>query len=251
MIDAWRLAVGTLTAIPVKPPRAVTRTVAGNAMLLAPIAVLPLALLVALTLWLGRELELAPLAVAVTAVGLLTAGSRAFHLDGLADTADGLTSSYDRERSLAVMKTGDTGPAGAGALVVVLGIQAAALASIMTVTNGPWLAAILVCVSRGAVAITCVEGIPAARRDGLGQTYVGSVSRVMAAASWIILTALMCGAFLLVDEPWWRGLACAAVALVVIALVIRRAVNRLAGVTGDIFGACVELSLAALLLAAT
>ncbi|MFI5430288.1 adenosylcobinamide-GDP ribazoletransferase [Aeromicrobium sp. UC242_57] len=112
MLDAWRLAVGTLTAIRVKPPQTVTRQIAGAAMLVAPLAVVPLALLVAATLWIGRE-PARPIAVAVAAVGLLAAGSRAFHLDGLADTADGLTSSYDRERSLAVMKTGDTGPAGA------------------------------------------------------------------------------------------------------------------------------------------
>lgn len=251
MLDAWRLAVGTLTAIRVKPPAAVTRAVAGTAMLLAPLAVVPLALVVALVLWLGRELELAPIAVAMLAVGLLAAGSRAFHLDGLADTADGLTSSYDRERSLAVMKTGDTGPAGAAALVVVLGVQAGALVSLTSQPNGPWLAALLICVSRGAVAITCVRGIPAARRDGLGETYVGSVSPALAAGTWLVLTALMCGGFVLVDEPWWRGLVCTGVAVAVIALVIRRAVNRLAGVTGDIFGACIELSLAALLLVAS
>lgn len=251
MIDAWRLAVGTLTAIPVKPPRRVDRATAGTAMLIAPLAVIPLAALVGLTLWVGRELDLAPLAVAATAVGLLAAGSRAFHLDGLADTADGLTASYDRERSLAVMKTGDTGPAGAGALVIVLGVQAGALASIMCLPHGPWLAALLVCASRGAVAVTCVRGIPAARRDGLGETYIGSVAPIRAVTSWLILTALMCGTFVLAGEPWWHAIACAAVALVVIALVIRRAINRLAGVTGDVFGACIELSLAAMLLMAS
>lgn len=251
MLDAWRLALGTLTAIPVKPPRAVDRRVAGTAMLLAPLAVIPLALAVALTLWAGRELELAPIAVGILAVGVLAAASRAFHLDGLADTADGLTSSYDRERSLAVMKTGDTGPAGAAAIVIVLGVQAGALASIATAPNGPWLAALLVCVSRGAMAVTCVRGIPAARRDGLGQTYVGSVAPAWTALVWLTLTAAMSLGFVLADEQWWRGPICAVVALLTIGLLVRRAAARLGGVTGDIFGACVEVSLAALLLAAS
>lgn len=251
MLDAWRLALGTLTAIPVRPPRAVDRRTAGAAMLLAPLAVVPLALAVAFILWAGRELELAPLAVSILAVGALAAGSRAFHLDGLADTADGLTSSYDRERSLAVMKTGDVGPAGAAALVVVLGVQAAALAGLSTVQDGPWLAALLVCVSRGVLTVTCVRGIPAARRDGLGQTYVGAVAPWATAAAWLALTAAMSLGFVLIDEPWWRGPVCAVVALLVVGALIRRAVARLGGVTGDIFGACVELSLAALLLAAS
>ena len=45
--DAWRLAVGTLTAVPVRPPALVDRRRAGLAMVLAPLAVVPLGLLVA------------------------------------------------------------------------------------------------------------------------------------------------------------------------------------------------------------
>jgi len=41
--DAARLAVGTLTAVRVRAPRRVDARVAGTAMLLAPLAVLPLA----------------------------------------------------------------------------------------------------------------------------------------------------------------------------------------------------------------
>ncbi|MEZ5159525.1 MAG: hypothetical protein R2709_01430 [Marmoricola sp.] len=41
LLDAWRLAVGTLTAVPVRPPMTVDRRRAGLAMLLAPLAVLP------------------------------------------------------------------------------------------------------------------------------------------------------------------------------------------------------------------
>ena len=96
-------------------------------MVLAPLAVVPLGVLVALVLWGGRELGLNPLAVGLLGVGALALGSRAFHLDGLADTADALTASYDRERSLEVMKSGAAGPAGVAALVVVLGVQAVAL----------------------------------------------------------------------------------------------------------------------------
>ena len=88
-------------------------------MLLAPLAVLPLAGIVALVVWTGSRADVSPLATAVVAVTTLALGSRAFHLDGLADTADGLTASYDRERSLAVMRTGAAGPAGVVAVVLV------------------------------------------------------------------------------------------------------------------------------------
>ena len=48
LLDAWRLALGTLTAIPVAPPALVDRRRAGMAMVLAPLAVLPLAVAVTL-----------------------------------------------------------------------------------------------------------------------------------------------------------------------------------------------------------
>ena len=61
-------------------------------------------------------MTLPTLVTGVLAVAVLALGSRALHLDGLSDTVDGLTASYDRERSLAVMRTGTSGPAGTAAL---------------------------------------------------------------------------------------------------------------------------------------
>lgn len=249
--DSWRLAVGTLTALPVRPPRRVDPGVAGVAMVLAPVAAIPLGLLVALVGWGGRELELAPIGVAAVAVGALALGTRAFHLDGLADTADGLASSYERERALAVMRTGDTGPAGAAALVIVLAIQVGALTSLFAHESGPWLAGLLVCASRSTLTATCARGIPAARTDGLGAAPAGSVPVVVAVAAWAAITAVLCAAFATADLPWWRGLVCAGAALAVVAVLVHRAVKRLGGVSGDVYGAAIELSLAALLLSAT
>jgi adenosylcobinamide-GDP ribazoletransferase len=173
------------------------------------------------------------------------------HLDGLADTADGLVASYDRERSLAVMRTGDTGPAGAAALVLTLAVQVGSLAALNQQPRGPLLAGVLVCVSRGAVLLTCQRGVPAARRDGLGVSYAGTVSPLAGVVGSTLLTAAATAGFLLVGEPWWRGPVCAAAATVAVAWLVRRAVRRLGGVTGDIYGAAIELSLAVLLLTAT
>ena len=65
---------------------------------------------------------------------------------------------------------------------------------------------------------------------------------------WSRLAAALVFAFL--GLPWHGVLFGFAVATVVVALLIRRAVNRLGGVTGDVFGAGIELTLAAALLAA-
>ena len=129
--DAWRLAVGTLTAMPVPPPEHVDRRRAAMAMVVAPLAALPLALGAAAIALLGQLTGLPHLVTALLAIGVVVAGNRALHLDGLADTVDGMAASYDRERSLAVMKTGTSGPAGVTAIVLVLGLQVAALASLL------------------------------------------------------------------------------------------------------------------------
>lgn len=234
-----RLAIGMLTALRVPPVLTVTPAVATGALLLAPLAVLPLGALVAAALWGGRELSLPPVAVAFAALALLAAGSRALHLDGLSDVADGLTSSYDRERSLSVMKSGTAGPAGAAALVLVLGTQAAGLA-----WCDPWVAGAAVCASRAALWVTCCTLAPPAREDGLGVTFTRRVPVVVAVAGWAVLAGLA----VLVDPV--RGPVTVAVAGVVVAALTWHAVRRFGGVTGDVFGAGIELALAVLVVGA-
>src|SRR5438128_607060 len=90
-MDGLRLAIGTLTALRIRPPTTVDGRTARSAVLLAPLAALPLGFAVAGTLWLGQRLGLEPLAVGLLAAGVLVLGTRAFHADGLADTVDGLT----------------------------------------------------------------------------------------------------------------------------------------------------------------
>ena len=251
MTNSWRLAVGTLTAVRWRHPTVVDRDIAGRAMLLAPFAVVPLGLLVGLIGWAGRELELAPFAVALIAVGALALGSRALHLDGLSDVADGLTASYDRERSLAVMKGGTAGPAGAAALVVVLGIQAAALTSVLAAPRGAVVAGLLVCGSRAILSVCCARGVPAARVDGLAVTYAGTVRRTYAMATWFVVALVCAGVLDWAGWPWWRGLVVVAAGLVVGAALTHRCVTRFGGVTGDVFGAAIEVTLAAMLVAAS
>lgn len=251
ILDGIRLALGTLTALPVPPPRRVNRSTTGVAMVVAPLAVLPLGILVALVCWGGRELQLEPLAVTAVAIGVLAMGSRALHLDGLADTADGLTASYDKSRSLNVMKSGNTGPAGVAILVIVLGIQIASLANVVNRPYGPVLAGVLVCVSRAALVLTCMKGVPAAREDGLGVTYTQTVPRIIAVAVWAAAAAIMAATFELAGIPWWHGLIGIGVATTVVGLLIVRSVKRFGGVTGDTFGAAIELALASLLISAT
>ncbi|CAM3696996.1 adenosylcobinamide-GDP ribazoletransferase [Nocardioides zeicaulis] len=247
--DAWLLATGTLTAVRVPPPGRVDRSVAGLAMLLAPLAVVPLAAATALVVVLGDLVDLPPLATAYVVLLALALGTRAFHWDGLADTADGLTASYSRERSLEVMRTGPVGPAGVVAVVLVAGLQAAGLTAVVRHEHGWWAVALLVCVSRVGLPLACVRGVPAARSDGLGATHIGAVPVVGAVAVLLVALVLagLAGHALGSVVAGVVGLVLAVAA--VVALLVRCS-RRLGGITGDVLGATVEVGLAVLLLAA-
>ena len=189
MLDGLRLAVGTLTAIPVAPPRRVDRRVAGRAMTLAPLVVLPFALAVLALHRLGAPAGAPAPVLAVLALVVLVLGTRAMHLDGLADTADGLSASYDRERALEVMRRGDIGPSGVAAVTLVLLLDAAALASLLPSLRGSVLAVVALVSSRQLLAWACARPVPPARAEGLGATVAGSVTP----AVWALSTAVTGG----------------------------------------------------------
>lgn len=247
--DGWRLAAGTLTALPVPPPRTLGPREARAAMLLGPLAVLPLGVAVAAVLELSRLADLPALLGGVLCVGALALGTRVMHWDGLSDVADGLTASYDAERSLAVMKTGTSGPAGTVAVVVVAALQATALAGLPHSLRGALLGGLTVCLSRAALSVCCLRGVPSARPGGLGDTFAGTVPRAAAAVVWLAGAVALAAASLAAGLAWWRGGLAAAVALVVVAALLRRTTRRLGGITGDVFGASIELALAASLVA--
>ena len=70
------------------------------------------------------------LPASVLTVLWMVAVSGGFHMDGLADTADGFLSSRPRERILEIMKDSRTGPMGVIAVVSILLLKTAVLSSV-------------------------------------------------------------------------------------------------------------------------
>ncbi len=239
--DAARMAVGTLTTVPVPAPRVIDRQVAGRAMVLAPLAAIPLAAVAGGIVWAGTAAGWPALATAALALGAVALGSRGLHLDGLADTADGLGASYDRAKALDVMRRGDSGPTGVATLVLVLLVQVGAL----TAAN-PFTAAAGVLIGRCTLSMACARGVPTARPEGLGATVAGSVPRAAAIAVGLAATGL---AVLLPGLPWWRGPLAVGLAYAVTGALLWRCTKRLGGITGDVLGAGVEAAVAAALVA--
>jgi adenosylcobinamide-GDP ribazoletransferase len=238
--DGLRLALTTFTVLPLRPGR-VDRAAAGLAMAVAPLVGAALGLVLG-GVALGLRLAHAPalvLGAVVVALGVLL--SRGLHLDGLADTVDALGSYAGRERALQIMKGPEVGPFGVAAIVLCLLIQAAAVASLAGRPPPAALAGVVTATATGrlAVAWACRTGVPPARPDGLGALVAGTVAAPAVAAGSLAVAAAGLAA---VPGRLWQGPVAVAVAVAVALLVLRHAVRRLGGVTGDVLGALVELT---------
>lgn len=238
MGEGLRLALTTFTVVPLRPARA-DRAVAALAMAAAPLVGLVLGALTALAVVSlaggGAVLVAGPVGVALLA--LLTRG---MHLDGLADTVDAVGSYAGRERALEIMRSGDVGPFGVAAIVLGVLIQAAALSTVAGDDSSWWRrgGAIVVAVTAGRIAVCwgARRGMPAARPDGLGAVVSGTLP-VAVPIGWTLLTVL--GAVAIAS---WAG-AVSVLAGTGAALAVQwQCRRRLGGVTGDVFGASIEVA---------
>jgi adenosylcobinamide-GDP ribazoletransferase len=245
MIAGLRLAVTLLTVVPLGTDR-VDRGTARTAMLLAPAVGLITGGAAALVLLAGGLLGLPALPSAALAVAATAAVTRALHLDGLADLADGLGSGRPADEALAIMKRSDIGPFGVVTLLLTLLIQVSALAS----APHPAVAALIAAVAgRLALPWACRAGVPSARPGGLGALVAGSVPAraALAVTAAVLVAAAAAGSAADGLGGALHGLAAVAAGLAAALLTLRHAVRRLGGVTGDVFGALVEIATTAAL----
>lgn len=239
----FRLAVGTLTVVPVGTLPTIDRYAARAAMLLAPVAAVPVAALAGGVAWAGGALRLPSVLVGALVCAALGWGMRAMHWDGLADTADGLAAGWDRERALAVMRRGDVGPVGAAVLGLALLMEAVAFGALAEHHHGWLVVASAVVVSRAACPVAAWRGWSAARSDGLGVVVAGSVPSWGVFGVAVLVAALLGAVVPLLGLPWFGGVAVALLALAGTGLFMRRCVRVFGGVTGDVLGAAVETTL--------
>jgi len=155
------------------------------------------------------------------------------HLDGLADTADGLLGGWDRERRLAIMRDSHLGTFGALALFAVLLLKFSLLAHLPSGWRGRTLV-LAPAVARWAMvqAIMCY---PPAREEGLGhffRQHVKAPDLILASVVALVLSFVCCG-------PW--GLAIISGVLLVAFLFNGGVTRFIGGLTGDTYGGLCEV----------
>ncbi len=226
------------TRIPLKGPFSAEDL--GRSVAFFPAIGLTLGALAALA-WLGLEsMGLSAQFRAFAAVAALAALNGGLHLDGLADSADGLLSSRPREQALEIMKDSRVGAMGALALMAVLGLKVAALAEVPDLA----IRGLLLAPAAGKLAqLGAMAFCPYVRPQGLAALFVGNCRTAhfwgglaAVAALWVLLTGS-------------AGLAAAALAPLPGLYFCRRCRLRLGGMTGDTLGALCEITEAAALCA--
>jgi adenosylcobinamide-GDP ribazoletransferase len=182
-----------------------------------------------------------PDAVAGTlAAALLAALTGGLHLDGLADTFDALGAGGDRVRRLQVMRDSRIGAHGAVALALVLLAKAACLEHLAA--TGPFALVGALAAARGLAAFA-VHAYPYARADGLGRPFRGADRSDLAIATAVVLV-------LAVAVPAPGGILAVALAGAVAFALWSWLARSLGGLTGDGYGAGIELAEVAYLCAA-
>jgi adenosylcobinamide-GDP ribazoletransferase len=190
-----------------------------------------------------------PLVRAAILLATLAIATGGLHLDGLADTCDGLFSRAPRERALEIMHQGSIGALGAASLVLTLLLKFSLLAAL----DGPLRGSVLFLmplIGRQVVVLVIAAFGPAQSGTGLGNTFARRVGRQAIPCSLLLSGVLVGAAWAFLRDARYLastgsivalGGGCAA-ALLCSLVAAAVAARRLGGTSGDVYGALIEVA---------
>ncbi len=249
------VAIQFLTIIPVRLSKTVDSGLLVRSTTFFPVA----GALQGLLLVVAAPLLLKILPLSVTAallVVLLVLANGGFHLDGLADTFDGISvkstgnRDKDSERRLAAMKDSTTGALGVVALVLALLLKYSLIGALL---SRPLLAPSLLCLflvpvfSRWSAVCALFHGRPA-RPEGLGSIFIGRTTAVFVggASLWLVLiyvaAAFVARVSIAQLMPALLPAVLAGVLYLCVLIWNSFCNRRFGGMTGDTLGAAIELA---------
>lgn len=227
MFDRLILAIQFLTLLPLKRNLVVTgEALAGSMAWFPVVGAMQGALTAAIDWALAGVLPPSVRAGIVLLVLALTNGG--LHLDGLADTVDGLAGGKTPEDRLRIMRDPAIGPIGAAFLFIVLMIQYSCLAALPAPTR---LGVIFLFPVAGRWAMVVLSSLSqyARTEGGIGKAFSGANTGTL-----VIATVVTAGAIAgLLGWAWLAILPGLGMYIWLVSVFFRR---RLGGVTGDVFG---------------
>ena len=237
MRKLW-IAVTFLTRIPLPQPENVTAKEFTQSQHYYPLV----GLIIGGGLWLAWALLLPLYPPLITAALILTLElllTGGIHLDGFMDSMDGLLSARTPERMLEIMKDSHVGAFGAVSAIIYLLLKFTLLAELLTLHSPlvPYILLFMPILSRWIFLIG-VHFYPYARPEGLGKGFHETSRRTR----WLFFSE---GLLLLFFTYWflqWAGVFGFILATCFIILFTRRVSRLLGGLTGDLYGASIELA---------
>lgn len=234
------IAVQFLTRIPVMVEGVTEREIGRSALCFPLVGALMGGIL------LGTYIVLAllfPIMMArVLTLMLLVILSGAFHLDGLADTVDGLYGGKDQDDALRIMRDPHIGAMGVIAIVLTL------LAKVVAAVSLPeWVfrGAIFILPMLGHGAMVLAITLPYARPSGLGRVFAEHRSAWDVTFAGLIMLSATFGILR------FAGLAALGVGLAGVAVLLTLCRRKIHGITGDVCGAVNEIAETGVLVALT
>jgi len=192
-------------------------------------------------------LQVFPLSISVAAaIGFLTIITGGLHLDGLADTVDGLFGGRSREDRLRIMRDPHAGSFGVVAVVFALGLRWICLVESAKGAVFPAMMLRMICfmpvIGRWAIVYAAAASSYARPGGGTGRQTVESANKVgfvIASVFPVIACAMLMGL---------RGVVMSAIVFVLVPCVTLSIKERIGGMTGDTLGAVCEFAEVAFLL---
>jgi len=228
-MKSFLIALQFLTVIPVTHSFIASDKQLGYSSLYYPVIGLLIGSLLVLATFLLANIPIQIQAVIILILWVLLTGG--LHLDGLADCADAWVGGLgNKQRSLDIMKDPAAGPIAVVVLVLLLFLKWSIIAYIL---EKQAIEVLLLTPMLGRLAILILMlSTSYIRPAGLGTSIIANLPELY--VKWFSLFGVLVGIF-------WLGFFPVGFMLIMIFIISYQTKKRLGGVTGDVYGAAVEL----------
>lgn len=214
----------------------------GKSMKFFPIVGMVMGIILFGFFWGLSHIIYSPMVMAVILVIIEVVLTGGLHLDGLADTFDGIFSYRSKQKMLEIMKDSRLGTNGGLVLILYFILKVALLYELNLIIGIPAGVVLLLtpAFARLNSVVNCASA-PYARATGMGKTFVDNTNGtgvIIATILTLIYGAVVCNLFLI---PY--AILVIVPILMVLGYVFAKLMTRkIGGITGDTLGAVVELS---------